>query len=198
MPGIPNVTNPEHQLFIASVFECCVAKSERAKVRASSVLLFQESFLLIYESPGSVISTLLATCPMILSLCFIPHISISTIEYCRSVGEDKIWQQVKLISGILRNKLSAIERVKIVDRGAEKGSSVTFHVAHSTPEFIVHELLKQKINVVASYRAYGLIDFDEKGIQWVIRVSPHYYNTVSEIDTFIEALKEIIKTKKLC
>ncbi len=119
----------------------------------------------------------------------------TAIEYCRNIGEDKIWQQVKLLSGITRNELSTIEGVRIFDRGLEKGGSVTFHVAGSGPEFIVHELHKRKINVVASYRAYGLIDFDEKGVEWVIRASPHYYNTITEIEIFIEALKEIIKIK---
>ena len=117
----------------------------------------------------------------------------AAIEYCLGIGEDRIWQQIKLISGILRNRLSEMEKVNVVDRGTEKASSVTFYVADSTPEYIVKELFKRKINVVASYRAYGLIDFDEKGVPWVIRVSPHYYNTLSEIDFFIEALKEIIK-----
>jgi len=119
----------------------------------------------------------------------------TAIEYCRNIGEDKIWQQVKLIADSTRNKLSALDRVTICDRGAEKSGSITFHVAGSSPEFIVQELLKRKINVVASYRAYGLIDFDEKGVEWVIRASPHYYNTISEIDTFVESLKEIIKIK---
>jgi len=117
----------------------------------------------------------------------------AAIEYCRKIGEDKIWQQVKFLSAMLRNKLPAIPGVKILDRGPEKSSSVTFHVAHSKPEFIVKELLRRKINVVASYRAYGLIDFDEKAVEWVIRASPHYYNTLSEIEIFIEALKEITK-----
>jgi len=81
----------------------------------------------------------------------------------------------------------------ILDRGTENSGSVTFHIARSRPELIVQELLRRKINVVASYRAYGLIDFDEKGVEWVIRASPHYYNTIQEIDIFIEALKEIIK-----
>lgn len=122
----------------------------------------------------------------------------AAIEYCRNIGEDKIWQQVKFLSATLRNKLPAISGVKILDRGAENASSVTFHVVHSNPGFIVKELLRRKINVVASYRAYGLIDFDEKGVEWVIRASPHYYNTLSEIDTFIEALKEITKIKSSC
>lgn len=117
----------------------------------------------------------------------------AAIAYCRNIGEDKIWQQVKLLSGITRSKLSATEGVKILDRGAENCGSVTFHVADSRPEFIVGELLRRKINVVASYRAYGLIDFDEKGVEWLIRASPHYYNTLPEIEIFVEALKEIIK-----
>jgi selenocysteine lyase/cysteine desulfurase len=122
----------------------------------------------------------------------------AAIEYCRNIGEDKIWQQVKFLSATLRNKLPAITGVKILDRGAENAGSVTFHIANSNPEFIVKELLRRKINVVASYRAYGLIDFDEKGVEWVIRASPHYYNTLSEIDIFIEALKEITKIKSSC
>jgi selenocysteine lyase/cysteine desulfurase len=119
----------------------------------------------------------------------------TAIEYCMSIGEDKIWQQVKLLSGIIRSRLSEIGELMILDRGTEKSGSVTFHIMHSRPAFIVQELLRRKINVVASYRAYGLIDFDEKGVDWVIRASPHYYNTIEEIEIFIDALKEIIKTK---
>jgi selenocysteine lyase/cysteine desulfurase len=116
----------------------------------------------------------------------------AAIEYCRNIGEDKIWHQVKLLSGITRQKLSEINGIKIFDRGPERGGSVTFSVKGSDPVLIVSELLKRNINVVASYRAFGVIDFDEKGIKWVVRASPHYYNTLDEIDTFIEAVKEII------
>jgi selenocysteine lyase/cysteine desulfurase len=44
---------------------------------------------------------------------------------------------------------------------------------------------------VPSYRAFGVIDFDEKGVEWAVRASPHYYNTVEEIDTFSSSLIEI-------
>jgi len=116
----------------------------------------------------------------------------AAIEYCRNIGEDKIWHQVKMLSGIIRQKLSEINKVKVLDRGPEQGGLVTFTVKDSDPILIVSELLKRKINVVASYRAFGVIDFDEKGIKWVVRASPHYYNTLDEIDAFIESVKEII------
>ena len=114
------------------------------------------------------------------------------IEYCRNIGEEKIWRQIKLLSGLMREELSSIDKVKVLDRGPEVSGLVTFTVSGSNPKYIVDELLKRRINVVPSYRAFGVIDFDEKGIDWAIRASPHYYNTKSEIEIFIESVKEII------
>jgi selenocysteine lyase/cysteine desulfurase len=116
----------------------------------------------------------------------------SAIEYCLNIGEDKIWQQVKSLSSNLRNQLSQIDRIKVLDKGPEVGGLVTFHVQGSEPRNIVSELLKRKINVVPSFRAFGIIDFDEKGVEWAIRASPHYYNTIDELDIFIQSIKEII------
>jgi selenocysteine lyase/cysteine desulfurase len=116
----------------------------------------------------------------------------SAIEYCLNIGEDKIWEQVKLLSQNLRNQLSQIDRIKVLDKGPELGGLVTFHIKGSEPRHIVNELLKRKINVVPSFRAFGIIDFDEKGVEWAIRASPHYYNTIIEQDIFIQSIKEII------
>ncbi|SJZ49189.1 Selenocysteine lyase/Cysteine desulfurase [Chitinophaga eiseniae] len=116
----------------------------------------------------------------------------AAIEYCLQIGEERIWQQVRLMAAITREKLEAIDKVRVLDRGPEKGGLVTFHVEGSDPLHIVNGLLKRKINVVPSYRAFGLLDFDDKGVKWAVRASPHYYNTVEEIDAFIASLKEII------
>jgi selenocysteine lyase/cysteine desulfurase len=116
----------------------------------------------------------------------------AAVEYCLSIGEDKIWSQVKLLSTVLRAQLWQINKVKVLDKGPELGGLVTFHIQGADPKFIVSELLKRKINVVPSYRAFGIIDFDEKGVEWAIRASPHYYNTIDELDFFIKSITEII------
>lgn len=118
--------------------------------------------------------------------------SSAAIEYCLNIGEDRIWQQVKLLSNYLRNELSKIEKVRVLDKGPEVGALVTFTVEGSQPKYIVDELLNRKINVVPSFRKFAVIDFDEKKVQWAIRASPHYFNTVDEIDAFIDIIKEII------
>jgi selenocysteine lyase/cysteine desulfurase len=85
-----------------------------------------------------------------------------------------------------------VTRVRVLDKGPDLGGLVTFTVGGGEPVSIVSKLLFKKINVVPSYRAFGLLDFDEKGVEWAIRASPHYYNSIEEIDFFIESLKEII------
>lgn len=114
------------------------------------------------------------------------------IEYCRKIGEDNIWEQVKLLSDYLRKQLSSVAKVSVLDRGPELGGLITFTVKDSQPTFIVDELLKRKINIVPSYRNFAVIDFDEKQVEWALRASPHYYNTIEEIDNFVESVKEII------
>jgi selenocysteine lyase/cysteine desulfurase len=116
----------------------------------------------------------------------------AAIEYCLNVGEDKIWQQVKHLSTNLRSQLSQFDNVSVLDKGPEICGLVTFHVEGADPKYLVSELLKRKINVVPSYRAFGIIDFDEKAVDWAIRASPHYYNTNEEIEIFIKSIIEII------
>lgn len=118
--------------------------------------------------------------------------TMEAIKYCRNIGEDRIEQQVKLLSGIMRQELAGINDVRVLDRGQMQGGLVTFLILNLSAEYIVSELAKLKINVVPSYRAFGLIDFDEKGVEWAVRASPHYYNTLDEIEYFIEAVKKMV------
>lgn len=119
--------------------------------------------------------------------------SSEAIRYCRAIGEGRIWQQVKTYAYYMRDSLQRLAGVRVLDHGPDVGALVTFNVAHSDPKYIVTELLKRKINVVPSYRNFAVIDFDEKGVEWAVRASPHYYNTIEELDYFLETLQQIIK-----
>ncbi|GHN01381.1 hypothetical protein WSM22_28700 [Cytophagales bacterium WSM2-2] len=114
------------------------------------------------------------------------------IDYCMTVGEDRIWKRVSELAGYLREQLSSIPKLRLLDRGPEVGALATFTVDGMEPNSIVQKLLERKINVVASYRNYAVIDFDEKKAGWAIRASPHYYNTVGEIDQLVDEVKQII------
>jgi selenocysteine lyase/cysteine desulfurase len=40
-------------------------------------------------------------------------------------------------------------------------------------------------------RSFALIDFEAKHVEWALRISPHYYNTESEVETLILAIKRL-------
>ena len=115
------------------------------------------------------------------------------IIYCLQIGEHKIEQQIKFLSARLRQQLSGIDKVRVLDKGAELGGLVTFTVKDGQPHHILDELRKRKINAIGSYRNVALIDYDEKKVDWAVRASPHYFNTLEEIDSFTGAIKEIIR-----
>lgn len=116
----------------------------------------------------------------------------AAIEYCLSVGEDKIWQQLKLLAHITRQKLANLDKVQVLDRGSEQGALVTFHIQGADPLRIQNGLLKHKINISSMNRTSAVYDMDEKGVPWILRASPHYYNTLDEIDAFVDVLKGLI------
>jgi cysteine desulfurase / selenocysteine lyase len=51
------------------------------------------------------------------------------------------------------------------------------------------EVYANGINVSVSSAPSTRLDFNERGLKDVVRVSPHYYNSMAEIYYFIEALK---------
>ncbi|RYY28949.1 MAG: aminotransferase class V-fold PLP-dependent enzyme [Chitinophagaceae bacterium] len=122
--------------------------------------------------------------------------SAEAIRYCRSIGEDRINAQIARHSDFLRSELAEIDRVKVLDRGPRLAGLVTFHIDGSEAKYIVDQLLHRRINVVGSFRNFAVFDFDEKGVQWAVRASPHYYNTQEELEHFLEAVKEIAALPK--
>jgi selenocysteine lyase/cysteine desulfurase len=55
-------------------------------------------------------------------------------------------------------------------------------------------LRQQGINTSSPQREDAVIDMDDKRVSSALRISPHYYNTTEEIDTAVEALREIVSS----
>ena len=48
----------------------------------------------------------------------------------------------------------------------------------------------KNINVSFATKTNAFIDMDEKGVDWSLRIAPHYYNLTTEIDAAIDVLKK--------
>ncbi|HEU5185968.1 MAG TPA: aminotransferase class V-fold PLP-dependent enzyme [Gemmatimonadaceae bacterium] len=114
-------------------------------------------------------------------------------EYAQSVGVDRGGARATILADRLRSNLRQLERVRLLDRGHRPCAIVTAEIANRDPAAVVNELRRRHINTSASPAWLGLIDMAEKQASGALRLSPHYYNTVEEIDAATEALAEIIR-----
>ena len=112
-------------------------------------------------------------------------------RYALEVGIDAIEQRAVALGARLRNGLAEIDGVRILDRGRERCAIVTFALAGSQPDALEAELSARHINSSVSLREYAVFDFDEKGVDWCIRLSPHYYNTEDEVDQVVAAVRDL-------
>jgi selenocysteine lyase/cysteine desulfurase len=115
----------------------------------------------------------------------------AAIRYALDVGIDAIAQRTPALGARLRDGLAEIDGVRILDRGRERCAIVTFVPAGWEPDALKAALSARRINSSVSLREYAVFDFDEKGVDWCVRLSPHYYNTEDEVDQVVAAVHEL-------
>lgn len=114
------------------------------------------------------------------------------IEYALALGLDAIEDRVTHLANRLRSELPQIHGVEVYDQGLEKCGIVTFTVNGYESGAIVGALRSRNFTTGAPQAATAMLDIGAKGIEGVVRASPHYFNTDDEIDGFTTALAEVI------
>jgi len=115
-------------------------------------------------------------------------------RYARDVGLDAIRSRVRALAERLRRGLATIDGVRVLDRGPELCAIVSAATPRD-PRSVMLALRERGINVNAQARPSALLDFDAKGVAATLRLSPHYYNTEAEIDTALEALRDVLRDR---
>ena len=111
-------------------------------------------------------------------------------RYASKIGLDVITPRVKELAATLRERLGGLPHVRVLDRGPELCGIVTAEVAGTDARDVAKRLREEAINVSATLREYAVLDMDQKGAFSAVRISPHYYNTDSELNLVVSALDE--------
>ncbi|MDY7093256.1 MAG: aminotransferase class V-fold PLP-dependent enzyme [Acidobacteriota bacterium] len=83
--------------------------------------------------------------------------------------------------------------LRVLDRGPRLCGIVTVELPGQNPG-IVEELRRQGLNTSASLASSARLDFQDKGVEWALRLSPHAYNTEDELDRAVEILARALRS----
>lgn len=113
-------------------------------------------------------------------------------RYANTIGMHVITPRVQDLAARLRTKLEALPHIRVLDRGSNKCGIVTAAVDGHDARDIMLRLREEAINVSATLRDYAVLDMDDKHATTAVRISPHYYNTDTELNIVVSALEEFI------
>ena len=113
------------------------------------------------------------------------------IKYANDIGLDNIYTYNQELLTRLRSNLESHGDILFLDKGEHLVNIFTFQKKGVSKSEIDLALTKNEVYFSSMFSGTALIDFNKKGIDWLIRLSPHYFNTMDEMDRVSEIIKEI-------
>jgi cysteine desulfurase/selenocysteine lyase len=110
------------------------------------------------------------------------------VRYALDLGLDAIWERVRSLSRLLREGLANDPRILLTDRGGDTCGIVTFRLRDEDPATTHARLEAAGIQAWQSGIAWSRLDYERRGIEKLVRISPHYFNTEQEIRTVCTAV----------
>jgi selenocysteine lyase/cysteine desulfurase len=109
-------------------------------------------------------------------------------EYALSWGLDAIEARITALAEGLRDRLRAVDGVRIHDQGRRRCGIVTFTVDEVPAHEVQRRLAESGVNTSVTYASSARFDLPRRGLRELVRASVHYYNTEDELDRLINAL----------
>lgn len=115
----------------------------------------------------------------------------AAVDYALRQGVERTGARAIALGQRLRDGLEAVEGARVLDRGTNPCAIVTAAVRGWTGHEIMAALAAEGINAVATLREFAMHDFGSRGVESAVRLSPHYYNTASEVDAAIDVIRQL-------
>jgi len=113
------------------------------------------------------------------------------IQYLLDLGVENVWQRVQLLANYLRDSLSNIPGIEVLDLGSVRSGIVSLRSAKMAPATLKQFLKEKGINTSVLVANTTLLDMEERSIDSAIRASVHYYNTEEELDRLVDILRSL-------
>lgn len=113
---------------------------------------------------------------------------IAAARYALDLGLDTIASAVGARAEYLRAGLSAIPGVEVRDLGTRRCGIVTFTVDGVAAQDVLASLLARDVTVTVSNLSSTRLDMTRRGLDHLVRASPHYFVSRAQLDTAISAV----------
>lgn len=108
-------------------------------------------------------------------------------RHALDLGLDRIWTRTSALAQLARDRAREAG-LRVLDEGEVLGAIVTIDAGSRSAAKIVDALRRQAIHTSSLERDSAVLDLEAKGASQLLRISPHYFNTHSEIERAVEAL----------
>ncbi|MFD1147450.1 aminotransferase class V-fold PLP-dependent enzyme [Saccharothrix hoggarensis] len=121
---------------------------------------------------------------------------IAAARYALARGIDVIEREVGERAGRLRDGLDALPGVTVRDPGLRKAGLVTFTVDGVAPADVRDRLAAAGVTVTVSGASSALLDMTRRGLDEVVRASPHYFVEPAQVDQAVEAVAAVSRSAR--
>ncbi len=113
---------------------------------------------------------------------------IAAAKYAQALGLDVIEAEVTARAKRLREGLASIPGITVRDLGERQSGIVTFTSEKVPATELKDRLWDQRVAVTVSQLGSTRFDMTRRGLDEVVRASPHYFVTTEEIDQALERI----------
>ena len=117
----------------------------------------------------------------------------AAIDYAMDLGLDAIRDRAYALAERLRDGLGQVMGATVRDIGRERCAIVSFTIDGKQSGEVKKALAAERFNVTASSIMSTRWDMEKRGLDLVVRASPHYYNSEQEVDDLLAALDRIAR-----
>jgi selenocysteine lyase/cysteine desulfurase len=113
------------------------------------------------------------------------------IDYALSWGVEHTWPRIQQLAEGLRAEITRIPGVTVRDRGQERCGSVGLTVRGRDATWVRAELHRAGINTWVCLANSACVDMRVRGMDSLLRVSVHYYNSEDELARLCSVLESL-------
>jgi len=115
----------------------------------------------------------------------------AAVAYLQQLGPDICFERTQAMAAYLRDRLYGLPGVAGTCPADASAAIITFNKEGLRALDVKKRLAAEGINVQVANVVHTRLDLGARGIETTVRVSPHYYNTVEEIDRFLSAVEAL-------